>query len=304
MATAVSAAKKAAQSLAGLAPAFGSKLQQLLQASGGKIWVVSGHRSTERQRYLWDKKVAELRKRGMSQAAAEKAARKYVAPPGFSNHEKGEAADLGGDLKLAHQLAPRFGLHFRMPHEPWHIERADLKSNPDAYTTPPDNHGHESEMEAGTDLHKIETQMANLANIIGVGSEDEMFQRVAQAEKEGAVAPGSTGNLAKFMAAIKQVESGGNYKIKGPQTKYGQATGAYQWLDSTWGKYKGFARAADAPPEVQEERALRDFQGLVQKYGGDMRKVAMHWHGGPNTKLWGPKTQSYADKVLSLMGGA
>ena len=291
MVSASSLAKQGKSNLSmdGLQAGFRTKLQQLINASGGRIFLVSGYRSVERQQQLFN---AAVKKYGSAQAA-----RKWVAPPGKSNHNHGIAADLGGDLALAHKLAPQFGLRFPMAHEKWHIEPADARSDPAAYTTPPDSTG------AGENpLNKLETQIANLSSILGVDS--SMFESTGGETHDvpdGAPAPAG-GDLGKFMAALKRVESGGNYKVKGPQTKYGQATGAYQWLDSTWGKYKGFARAADAPPEVQEERALRDFQGLVQKYGGDMRKVAMHWHGGPNTKLWGPKTQSYADKVLSLMG--
>lgn len=270
----------------GMQAGFSTKLQQLIKASGGKIYVVSGYRSPERQQQLFN---AAVKKYGSAAAA-----RKWVAPPGKSNHNHGVAADLGGDLKLAHKLAAQFGLRFPMGHEPWHIEPVGGRSDPEAYTTPPDQAG-----EAGNPLNAIETQLSNLASIVGI----EMGEVTQQPQGAEGQAP-AAGDLGKFMAALKQVESGGNYKAKGPQTKYGQATGGYQWLDSTWAGHGGFKRAADAPPEVQEARALSDFQGLVKKYGGDMRKVAMAWHGGPNTKLWGPKTQSYANKVMSLMGGA
>ena len=53
-------------------------------------------------------------------------ARKWVAPPGKSQHNHGNAADLryanDAARKWAHENAARFGLHFRMGNEPWHIE--------------------------------------------------------------------------------------------------------------------------------------------------------------------------------------
>src|SRR5436305_12328399 len=107
---------------------FKSRLDQLIAASGGRIWMVSGDRDTAEQQQLWDAAVAKY---GPDEA------RNWVAPPGHSNHEKGLAADLGGDLDLAHQLAPRFGLTFPMSWENWHVEPMDARTNPDAYTNPP-----------------------------------------------------------------------------------------------------------------------------------------------------------------------
>lgn len=53
---------------------------------------------------------------------------KWAAKPGTSKHGDygtgSVANDLKGDLALAKRLAPQFGLHFPMGHEPWHIELA------------------------------------------------------------------------------------------------------------------------------------------------------------------------------------
>ena len=90
-------------------------VKALLAEAGGKVKITSGRRSTQRQAQLWQ---AALRKYG----SAEKA-RKWVAPPGRSKHERGEAYDLGGDLALAAKLAPKYGLYRPMKHEPWHFEK-------------------------------------------------------------------------------------------------------------------------------------------------------------------------------------
>lgn len=105
-------------------------LTQLLQSAPPEIAkglnIFSGTRTEERQRELWN---AELKKQKGNVAAA----RKNVAPPGHSQHEHGNAADLewnGQRLDKApkavrdwvHANAPKFGLGFRMAHEPWHIE--------------------------------------------------------------------------------------------------------------------------------------------------------------------------------------
>lgn len=97
----------------GLHEQFGTAIQALVNASGGRIWINSGFRTVERQAQLYE---AAVNKYGDQEA------RNHVAPPGRSNHNFGLAVDLGGDLDLAHQLAPRFGLTFPMSWEPWHIE--------------------------------------------------------------------------------------------------------------------------------------------------------------------------------------
>jgi len=110
---------------------FASRLRGLVAESGGRITIVSGYRSPARQQQLFAQALAKY--------GSEKEARKWVAPPGKSNHNHGVAVDLGGDLQLAHSLAPKYGLVFPMPHEAWHIEPAGLRAHPDAYTTAPDD---------------------------------------------------------------------------------------------------------------------------------------------------------------------
>ena len=116
------------------------------------------------------------------------------------------------------------------------------------------------------------------------------------------------------MAAIRQVESGGNYKAVGPPTPYGRATGAYQFLDSTWGGHAGFRRAADAPPSVQDARAA-ELMGQYFAQFGSWRAVAIAWHAGPgvarryvrgqdigNIGDVNITTKTYADRVMAGFG--
>lgn len=124
-----------AQGAGGLDVGFAASLQALIAASGGRIYITSGYRSPQRQAELY---AAAVRKYG-----SEKAARKWVAPPGRSNHNRGIAADLGfadaSARNWAHANAGRFGLRFPMSWEPWHIEPIGGRatSHRDAYTTPP-----------------------------------------------------------------------------------------------------------------------------------------------------------------------
>jgi hypothetical protein len=112
----------------GFADPFGSALLPFLQAAqeaGHGINIYSGYRSPEHQKRLWQN---ALKKYGSPSAA-----RKWVAPPGRSQHNKGGAADLryssDAAKKWAHENAARYGLNFRMAHEPWHIELASGKPN-------------------------------------------------------------------------------------------------------------------------------------------------------------------------------
>ena len=100
-------------------PDFSNALQQMIAERPG-LSVYSGYRSPERQ--------AELYQQAIAKYGSPEAARKWVAPPGKSRHNHGIAADLAfasdADKAWAHENAARFGLNFRMGHEPWHIELA------------------------------------------------------------------------------------------------------------------------------------------------------------------------------------
>ena len=208
--------------LANLQPDFSEALSALIAASGGKIYVKSGYRTVERQQQLWD---AALAKYGDPEIADN-----WVARPGQSNHNKGGAADLGGDLALAHQLAPQFGLVFPMSWENWHVELAGAQDNPDAYTTPPEGHqkpDKDSPLDMGSALSMVSRFIKNPAlatartgkPIQGVKSQTG-GQGFPAAEVTGgaltkdqirqyAEQAGFTGAALDTMVAIVMAESGG-----------------------------------------------------------------------------------------------
>ena len=120
---------KDATHIDGLDAGFGNKLVALMQNAPAGIreglGLYSGARSNERQQQLWND---ALKKYGSPEAA-----RKWVAPPGKSNHNHGTAADLsynGKSLAQApkevvdwvHANAKNFGLKFPLSNENWHIE--------------------------------------------------------------------------------------------------------------------------------------------------------------------------------------
>jgi hypothetical protein len=108
-------------------------------------------------------------------------------------------------------------------------------------------------------------------------------------------------------------ESGGRAGIPGPATKYGTAHGMSQMLDGTGAEVArqlGLEWRPDlmraATPEAaayQRQLGRAYFEEGLQRYGGDVRKALMFYHGGPNEKLWGSKTHAYADAVLARSGG-
>ena len=62
-----------------------------------------------------------------------------------------------------------------------------------------------------------------------------------------------------FLACVRRHESGGNYRAENPTST---ASGAYQFLDSTWrtmsarAGHSGWGHAASAPPWVQDAVAV------------------------------------------------
>jgi hypothetical protein len=138
----------------GLTADFSQRLTQMIldaRAQGVDLGVGSGYRSYEKQEKLWQQ---ALKKYGSPEKA-----RKWVAPPGGSFHNKGLAVDLNANgqflgkdanskaTEWAHANAKKYGLHFRMGHEPWHIEPIEkTKSNSDKEN----EHDHEHDDEVGT----------------------------------------------------------------------------------------------------------------------------------------------------------
>lgn len=91
-------------------------------------------------------------------------------------------------------------------------------------------------------------------------------------------------DVEKILATIRTRESGGNY---GAQNPGGSASGAYQFIDSTWNsltsKYSigtGYPKAKLAPPEIQDAVAAAYVQDILKEAGGDVSKVPLAWYTG------------------------
>nr|WP_245494984.1 D-alanyl-D-alanine carboxypeptidase family protein [Rhizobium ruizarguesonis] len=126
--SAILANGKGKDSLTGMQTAFREKLAKMIASMPddlkGSVTINSGFRDVARQEQLW---LEALKKYGSPEAA-----RKWVAPPGNSQHNKGNAADLGYGSDRArdwvHTNAGNFGLSFPLSNENWHVEDADARN--------------------------------------------------------------------------------------------------------------------------------------------------------------------------------
>lgn len=82
-------------------------------------------------------------------------------------------------------------------------------------------------------------------------------------------------------------ESSGNPKAIGPKTRYGTAKGAFQFIDSTWERYKPHPKAS--PFNLEDASKARDayMNDLLKMFNGDIRKAlaAYNWGEGNVQKV-------------------
>ena len=127
---------KRPDSFTGLNPDFSTALSQMLLAAEADLGpnalsITSAYRSPEKQAELYE---AALKKYGSPAAA-----RKWVAPPGGSMHNKGLAVDFGAagggllrdpnsrEAQWLKANATKFGLDVPMSWEPWQVELAGAR---------------------------------------------------------------------------------------------------------------------------------------------------------------------------------
>ena len=94
----------------------------------------------------------------------------------------------------------------------------------------------------------------------------------------------SAGQNKAILETIRTRESGGNYQA---QAKTSSASGAYQFIDSTWQTWQkksgvgtNYAKAKDAPPEIQDKVADAYVSDILKRAGGDVSKVPLEWFTG------------------------
>jgi hypothetical protein len=81
--------------------------------------------------------------------------------------------------------------------------------------------------------------------------------------------------IANILATIRYVESRGDYDA--PPNR-GNASGAYQFIASTWDGYGGYAHASLAPPQVQDERAAADVSRFLAQWNNDVSMIPVMWY--------------------------
>jgi hypothetical protein len=67
---------------------------------------------------------------------------------------------------------------------------------------------------------------------------------------------GFDGSISAAMSALRNCEAGGNYSNKSNPLY----RGAYQFHPGTWNNFGGYADPADAPPFVQDQKALETYR--------------------------------------------
>jgi hypothetical protein len=94
----------------------------------------------------------------------------------------------------------------------------------------------------------------------------------------------ASGDANQILETIKKRESGGNYQA---QAKGSSASGAYQFIDSTWqaqtkksGIGTEYKSAKDAPKEIQDAIAKQMVDDILKQAGGDVSKVPLAWYTG------------------------
>lgn len=145
----------------------------------------------------------------------------------------------------------------------------------------------------------------NMGNPVGTGNPFAPKPQIANR------APPSNDSV--FGALIQQ-ESGGKAGIKGQKTAYGVPLGRTQLLPQTAQEMAGklglpwrpellTGTSAEASA-YQDQLGRAYFDEGLQKYGGNLEKALMYYHGGPDESKWGPRTRTYAKAVLARTGGA
>ncbi len=103
----------------------------------------------------------------------------------------------------------------------------------------------------------------------------------APPDAAGPAAPAALGlavypdQIGQILATIRYMESRGIYTS--PPNAAG-ASGAYQYIPSTWANHAGYPHAYLAPPAVQDERAAQDVVRFLAEWNDDVSMIPVLWY--------------------------
>jgi soluble lytic murein transglycosylase len=111
------------------------------------------------------------------------------------------------------------------------------------------------------------------------------------------------------MGALIQQESHGDGTARSNQGALGSTQlepGTAQEMASKLGvPFRPDLLQSNDPAALQYQQALgRAYLSEGLQKTGNLRDALRYYHGGPNRAEWGPKTNAYADAVLSRMRGS
>ena len=117
--------------------------------------------------------------------------------------------------------------------------------------------------------------------------------------------------FAALSDAVFGQESSHGKNLIGQRTAYGTPVGAMQTLPTTAAAmaakigvpFSPSRLTSHDPADIAYQRQLGNAylsEGLAKT--GNVRDALRYYYGGPNRKMWGPKTNAYADTVLGRMG--
>jgi hypothetical protein len=94
----------------------------------------------------------------------------------------------------------------------------------------------------------------------------------------------ASSDVDRILSTIRQRESSGNYGAQAPGSS---ASGAYQFIDSTWqsmtkkfGMGEEYSSAKLAPKDIQDAIAKAYVKDILKRAGGDVSKVPLEWYTG------------------------